>query len=75
MSATRIYCSVCRSNNSHNIARGKIGPESFRDIVVIARSGIDKFVCECIRCSNTWTSKSLEAKALFEANVAKANGT
>lgn len=64
MTVKRLFCSKCRDELGHSIARFKASPDDFRRISVLAqlRSGI--FLCRCDRCGHTWRSSSPEAAAI-----------
>lgn len=64
MATTSIYCSKCRDNSAHGIARGKLSSDRFRQVSVVERNGNGSYRCEC-ECGHTWSSKSEEAERLF----------
>lgn len=65
MTTSPLYCSKCRDNYGHHIARHKFGPEKFRNVIVIGRNSNGTYKCRCKECGHTWNSKSQEAVALF----------
>jgi len=65
MATSAIYCSKCRGNYGHHIARHKFGPEKFRNVTVTGRNNSGTYKCKCEGCGHTWNSKSREATVLF----------
>lgn len=58
----KLYCSKCRSELAHRIALGKNSKEDYMDVRVIRKVKDGLHECTCIRCKNTWLSKSKSAK-------------
>ena len=65
MTTSAIYCSKCRDNYGHHIARHKVGPEKFRNVNVTGRNRNGTYKCRCEECGHIWNSKSREVAALF----------
>ncbi len=63
---TRLYCSKCRDELIHRIARYKESDDTYRRVKVIKANTMNSVVCQCERCGHIWPSRSLEARKLAE---------
>ena len=65
-----LSCSHCLANNRQNIARGKVGPECFRNVLVVRHIAASTYQCRCLVCGHEWKSKAAEAHSLFVEKLA-----
>jgi hypothetical protein len=65
MTASRLYCSKCRDDFAHHIARGKVRSDIFRRVAVTGRNHDGSYLCSCGQCGHKWSSRSAEAANLF----------
>lgn len=65
MTTKALYCSRCRDNYGHHIARHKFGPDRFRRVIVTGCNSNGTYQCRCEDCGHNWKSKSPEAGELY----------
>lgn len=66
MTTSSIYCSKCRNNFGHQIARGTYDSDIFRQIEIISKNKNETYKCKCLTCGHIWNSSSFEAESLYK---------